>query len=113
MALDFVLPRGSSQDDESLGSFVRRRFGREVLERVAQPLIGGIYTADPDYLDAFDQTIESLAAALTDSLMTQWDTRPAYEEMSAGAIERVRSRFSGTDARDRLEQIYERARRPT
>ena len=50
MALDLVLPRGPQQDDESLGSFVRRRFGREVLERVAQPLIGGIYTADPDYL---------------------------------------------------------------
>ena len=50
MALEFVLPRGPQQEDESLGSFVRRRFGREVLERVAQPLIGGIYTADPDYL---------------------------------------------------------------
>lgn len=67
-------------------------------------------TADPGYLDAFDQTIKSLTEALTDSLMAQWDARAAYEEMSAGAIERVRSRFSRTDARDRLEQIYERAR---
>lgn len=50
MALDLVLPRGGSGEDESLGSFVRRRLGREVLERVAQPLIGGIYTADPDRL---------------------------------------------------------------
>ncbi|MGH7785912.1 MAG: protoporphyrinogen oxidase [Candidatus Binatia bacterium] len=49
MALDLVLPRGSG-DDESLGSFVRRRLGREALERVAQPLIGGIYTADPERL---------------------------------------------------------------
>src|SRR5215813_8009709 len=47
MALDLVLPRGG-QDDESLGSFVRRRLGREALECVAQPLIGGIYTADPE-----------------------------------------------------------------
>src|SRR5215470_17504694 len=38
MALDLVLPRGN-RADESLGSFVRRRLGREVLERVAQPLI--------------------------------------------------------------------------
>jgi oxygen-dependent protoporphyrinogen oxidase len=29
---------------------VRRRFGREALERVAQPLVAGIYTADPDTL---------------------------------------------------------------
>ena len=49
MALDLVLPRGSDPD-ESLGSFVRRRLGREALQRVAQPLVAGIYTADPDEL---------------------------------------------------------------
>jgi oxygen-dependent protoporphyrinogen oxidase len=49
MAMDLVLPRGGNSD-ESLGAFVRRRLGREALERVAQPLIGGIYTADPDSL---------------------------------------------------------------
>ncbi len=37
-------------DDESLASFVQRRLGRQALERVAQPLIGGIYTADPNTL---------------------------------------------------------------
>lgn len=50
MALDLVLPRGAARPDESLGSFVTRRLGREALERVAQPLVGGIYTADPDRL---------------------------------------------------------------
>jgi protoporphyrinogen/coproporphyrinogen III oxidase len=49
MALDLVLPRGGG-DDESLGAFVRRRLGTEALERVAQPLVAGIYTADPDDL---------------------------------------------------------------
>ncbi|HEV8586205.1 MAG TPA: protoporphyrinogen oxidase [Methylomirabilota bacterium] len=49
MALDLVLPRGGG-DDESLGAFVRRRLGREALERVAQPLVAGIYTADPEEL---------------------------------------------------------------
>jgi oxygen-dependent protoporphyrinogen oxidase len=44
-----VLPRGGDPD-ESLGAFVRRRLGREALERVAQPLVAGIYTADPDEL---------------------------------------------------------------
>ena len=49
MAMDLVLPaRDHGTDgDESLASFVRRRFGREALERVAQPLVSGIYTADP------------------------------------------------------------------
>lgn len=49
MALDLVLPRGGG-GDESLASFVSRRLGREALERVAQPLVGGIYTADPQRL---------------------------------------------------------------
>jgi oxygen-dependent protoporphyrinogen oxidase len=47
MALDLVLPRGRAASDESLAAFVRRRLGREALERVAQPLLGGIYTGDP------------------------------------------------------------------
>ncbi len=50
MALDLVLPRGRAGADESLAGFVRRRLGREALERVAQPLVAGIYTADPDDL---------------------------------------------------------------
>ncbi len=56
MALEMALPRGGGfvprapDADESLGSFVRRRLGAEALERVAQPLVAGIYTADPDEL---------------------------------------------------------------
>jgi oxygen-dependent protoporphyrinogen oxidase len=50
MALDLVRPRRAGDGDESLASFVRRRLGREVLERVAQPLVGGIYGADPETL---------------------------------------------------------------
>jgi oxygen-dependent protoporphyrinogen oxidase len=49
MALDLVIARGTG-DDESLGAFVRRRLGAEALDRVAQPLVAGIYTADPDEL---------------------------------------------------------------
>ena len=47
MALDLVIPRRKESGDESLGSFVERRLGREVLDRLVQPLAGGIYTADP------------------------------------------------------------------
>jgi oxygen-dependent protoporphyrinogen oxidase len=50
MALDLVLPRGATDADESVASFVRRRLGREALERVAEPLLGGIYTADAERL---------------------------------------------------------------
>lgn len=47
MALDLVLPRRRDLSDESLGAFVLRRLGREALERLAEPMIGGIYGADP------------------------------------------------------------------
>ena len=44
------VPRRRDSSDESLGSFARRRFGRETFERIVQPLVGGIYTADPERL---------------------------------------------------------------
>ncbi|HEV8428786.1 MAG TPA: protoporphyrinogen oxidase [Pyrinomonadaceae bacterium] len=52
MAADLFLPRKSTNgvSDESLASFVRRRLGEEALARMAQPMVGGIYTADPETL---------------------------------------------------------------
>jgi protoporphyrinogen/coproporphyrinogen III oxidase len=50
MLLDLVLPRKDDDTDESLASFVKRRLGREALDRLVQPLVGGIYTADPNDL---------------------------------------------------------------
>lgn len=54
MALEPLVRRRKIKEgeevDESLGAFVRRRLGRECLERLAQPLIGGIYGADPERL---------------------------------------------------------------
>ncbi len=45
-----LVPRRRALEDESLAAFVRRRLGRQTLVRVAQPLAGGIYTADPEML---------------------------------------------------------------
>ena len=50
MGLDLVLPRRRADADESLAAFVRRRLGREALDRVADPLASGIYTGDPERL---------------------------------------------------------------
>jgi oxygen-dependent protoporphyrinogen oxidase len=52
MAADLLLPRRSDNgnNDESLASFVRRRLGQEALDRMAQPMVGGIYTANPETL---------------------------------------------------------------
>ena len=55
MALDLVIPRKvrwadgdtAQQHDESLESFVVRRMGRECLDRLAEPLVGGVNGSDP------------------------------------------------------------------
>lgn len=50
MAMEYFVPPRSTQREESLAEFVRRRFGREALERLVQPMVGGIYTSDPEKL---------------------------------------------------------------
>ncbi len=56
VAWEYFVPRRASGGDESLADFVRRRLGREAFDRLVQPLVAGIYTADPEKL--------SLAATL-------------------------------------------------
>ena len=50
LAAEYFVRARRSGDDESLADFATRRFGREAFERIIQPLIGGIYTADPTRL---------------------------------------------------------------
>ncbi len=50
LALDFYLPPRQGQADESLAAFTRRRLGREVYERLVEPLMSGIYAGDGDQL---------------------------------------------------------------
>ncbi len=49
MLMDLIIPK-KRVEDESLASFVRRRLGDEAFERAAQPMVGGVYTADPETL---------------------------------------------------------------
>jgi oxygen-dependent protoporphyrinogen oxidase len=50
MALEIVMPRGDSGQDESVASFVRRRFGQEAVDYIADPLLAGIHAGDADKL---------------------------------------------------------------
>lgn len=47
---DLVVPRRKEETDESLASFIRRRLGGEALDRIAGPLLGGIFVSDPERL---------------------------------------------------------------
>lgn len=48
MGMEMFIPRRVGRDDENLASFVTRRLGRECLEKIAEPLVAGIHTSDPD-----------------------------------------------------------------
>ncbi len=48
MGMEVFMPKRKNTDDESLASFVTRRLGRECLEKIAEPLVAGIHTSNPD-----------------------------------------------------------------
>lgn len=50
MAFDLFIPRRERDIDEAVAHFVRRRLGTEAFTRMAQPMIGGIYTSDAENL---------------------------------------------------------------
>ncbi|HET9478707.1 MAG TPA: protoporphyrinogen oxidase, partial [Pyrinomonadaceae bacterium] len=82
--------------DESLASFVRRRLGREALERMAQPMVGGIYTADPETL--------SLRATLPRFLDMERDHRSLILAM----LRKARSESGTSGARYSLFLSFDR-----
>jgi protoporphyrinogen/coproporphyrinogen III oxidase len=48
MGMEVFVPKRKYMEDESLASFVTRRLGRECLEKIAEPLVAGIHTSNPD-----------------------------------------------------------------
>jgi oxygen-dependent protoporphyrinogen oxidase len=49
MAAELVIPQ-SGGEDESIASFVRRRFGQEAVDYLADPLLAGIHAGDAERL---------------------------------------------------------------
>ncbi len=76
LAMEPFLKRRHNEEDESLAAFARRRLGREVYERLVQPLVAGIYTADAERLSlqaTFPrfQKMEREHGSLTRGMLTQ------------------------------------------
>lgn len=62
--LDLVVPpkRWGEDDDESIASFVSRRLGSDIAERIAGPLLGGIFAGDAESISiraAVPQLVEA------------------------------------------------------
>lgn len=94
--------------EESLEQFTVRRYGREMFERIVQPLVGGIYTADPKKLSmsaALPQFVKleekygSLARASANSTASRQDRGARYSLFRSpkngmqGLINTLRSRL--------------------
>jgi protoporphyrinogen/coproporphyrinogen III oxidase len=90
MALEPLIPQRTAAGDESLASFVTRRLGREVLDRIAQPLAGGIYTADPNELSMSATMprfveMERRDGSLMRGMRAAEATRAAQQQSTSGA----------------------------
>lgn len=66
-ALDLVLPAAELPDDVAVAAVVRRRLGTAVVDRLVEPLLGGVYAGRADHL-SLRATMPQLATA-TGSLM--------------------------------------------
>jgi oxygen-dependent protoporphyrinogen oxidase len=48
MGLDLMIPARQDDEDETLADFIRRRLGDEALDKIAEPLMSGIYNAEAE-----------------------------------------------------------------
>lgn len=92
--LDLALPARRSDEEESLAQFVRRRFGDEVLDRLAQPLVAGIYVGNAEKLSAnsvaarfveMERTTGSVITALRSERLKAADTKLDSANAESGA----------------------------
>uniref|UniRef100_A0A7V5CUE7 Coproporphyrinogen III oxidase n=1 Tax=Acidobacterium capsulatum TaxID=33075 RepID=A0A7V5CUE7_9BACT len=87
MGAEALIPPRSVEEDESLASFVGRRFGREALDKLAAPLMAGIYSADANRLSM--QSNFAMLPAMEKkhgSVLRGWlRSKQAYKKSGAGA----------------------------
>jgi oxygen-dependent protoporphyrinogen oxidase len=62
--LDLVLPGRTVTADVAVGELVRRRLGHEVVDRLVDPLLGGVYAGRAELL-SLQATVPPLAEAVT------------------------------------------------
>jgi oxygen-dependent protoporphyrinogen oxidase len=100
MAAELFVPRRTDTSDESIGSFIRRRFGNEAVTYLAEPLLAGIHAGDVDKLSInalFPRLVEterqhgSLLAAFRAARPASESTDGAFRSLPGGLSELVRA----------------------
>lgn len=82
-SLEGFVPAQRDVEDESLGAFMRRRFGKEFAVKFAEPLMAGVHAGHPDRL--------SMAAVYP----MYWDMERKYGSITRGLLQLRRQRQSG------------------
>ncbi len=95
MGLDLVIPPRPANGDESLADFIRRRLGEEAVDKIAGPMMAGIYSADPEKLSinstfpmfvAMEQKHGSLIKAMRSAKSRRPVPKPNGNEAKAPAM---------------------------
>jgi oxygen-dependent protoporphyrinogen oxidase len=71
IARDADLPRTEVGDDTAVGEYVAARLGREVVDRIVEPLLGGVYAGDAYRLSLRSAVPQLFQAARTHTSLTQ------------------------------------------
>ena len=108
MAIEPLLPPQQGDADELLADFVKRRLGAEVLDKLAEPLMSGIYNTDPDdqsLLATFPRfrTLEQKYGSLTRGMIESRRHAPPASNGSAAKSSAPSSMF--LSFRDGMESL--------
>jgi len=87
--LDVVLPRQHPPDDASVAALLRPRFGRQLFERLIEPLLGGIHAGRASELSA-RSTVPDIDALVRANRSTYLAVRRLRRTASHQAATRVR-----------------------
>ncbi len=80
-ALEYFIPPRADEADESMAGFVRRRLGREVFDRLVEPLVSAVYAADLEKLSVLAtlprfREMERMHGSLIRAMRSQMKSRP-------------------------------------
>src|SRR3954468_7497290 len=99
MALEPTIPARTSDEDESVGAFFRRRFGADAVDLIAQPLLGGIHAGDIEQL-----SMRSLFPRLLEAERAHGSVMPLALE-AGGRGQDAGSRGQGTEGGRSTEAV--------
>lgn len=92
MALEVFIPPKKNKEDETLASFVKRRFGKELLDKIAEPLIAGIHASNPETM-SLESTFPHFLEMEREFGSVTWGMLRKRREMKGAKREKKRTFF--------------------